>query len=76
LSAAKLLSFSEWRIKMEPYTNKKNEINFMKISAFLNVSEELLNCQAPDLLMKMLDAADDDRMFAVHQFGMEMKGRF
>ena len=61
---------------MEPYANKKSEKNFKKISAFLNVSEDLLNRQDPSLLMKMIDAADEDRMFAVHHFGMEMKGRF
>jgi hypothetical protein len=61
---------------MESYTDKKNEKNSKKISAFLNVSEDLLNCQDPGLIMKMIDAADDDRMFAVHHFGMEMKGRF
>ena len=61
---------------MESYTNENHEKNFKKISAFLNVSEDLLNRQDPDLLMKMIDAADDDRMFAVHHFGMEMKGRF
>jgi hypothetical protein len=62
--------------KMESYTNIKNERNFKKISAFLNVPEELLNRQNPNLLMKMIDAADDDHMIAVHHLGMEMKGRF
>ena len=61
---------------MESYTNTKNEKNFKKISAFLNVSEDLLNRQDPNLLMKMIDAADDDQMIALHHFGMEMKGRF
>jgi hypothetical protein len=62
--------------KMESYTNTKNERNFKKISAFLNVSKDLLNRQDPRLLMKMIDAADDDQMIAVHHFGMEIKGRF
>jgi len=61
---------------MESYVNTKNEKNLKKISAFLNVSEELLHRQDPDLLMKMVKAADDDQMVAVHHFGMEMKGRF
>ena len=61
---------------MKSYTKINNEKNFKKISAFLNVSEDLLNRQDPNLLMKMIDAADEDRMFAVHHFGMEMKGRF
>jgi hypothetical protein len=67
-----------WRMenKMESYTNTKNEKNFKKISAFLNVSQDVLNRQDPNLLMKMIDAADDDQMIAVHHYGMEMKGRF
>ena len=69
-------SVGEGRGKMKSYTNKKNEKNFKKISDFLNVTEDLLNRQDPALLMKMIDAADEDRMFAVHHLGMEMKGRF
>lgn len=61
---------------MESYTKTNNEKTFKKISAFLNVPEDLLNRQDPGLLMKMIDAADDDQMIAVHHFGMEMKGRF
>ena len=47
------------------YTEK--ERNFKKISEFLNVSENLLNQQDPNLIMKMIE---------VHHFGMEMKDRF
>ena len=61
---------------MESYTKTNNEETFKKISAFLNVPEDLLNRQDPSLLTKMIDAADDDQMIAVHHFGMEMKGRF
>ncbi|MGD2098303.1 MAG: hypothetical protein PVG35_12020 [Desulfobacterales bacterium] len=61
---------------MASFTYTKKERTFKKISAFLNVSENLLNRQDPNLLMKMIDAADDDQMLAVHHFGMEMKGRF
>lgn len=61
---------------MESYTDTKNEKNFKKISAFLNVPEDLLNRQDPNLLMKMIDAANDDQMIAVHHYGMEIKGRF
>jgi hypothetical protein len=57
-----------------PHTNKKR--SFKKISAFLNVSEDLINQQDPGLILKMIEAADGDKMFEVHQFGMEMTGRF
>jgi len=62
--------------KMESDAYTKNERNLKKISVFLNVSEDLLYRQDPDLLMKMIEAADDDKMIEVHHFGMEMKDRF
>jgi hypothetical protein len=61
---------------MASFTHTKKERSFKKISVFLNVSEDLLNQQDPKLLFKMIEAADDDKMFEVHQFGMEMKDRF
>jgi hypothetical protein len=61
---------------MEVFTHTNKERSFNKISAFLNVSEDLLNRQDPELVLKMIEAADDDNMFEVHQFGMEMTGRF
>lgn len=61
---------------MASFTYTKKERSFQKISAFLNVSEDLLNRQDPNLVMKMIKAADDDEMFEVHRFGMEMKDRF
>jgi hypothetical protein len=61
---------------METYTYTKKERIFKKISIFLNVSKDLLNRQDPNLLMKMIEAADDDKMIEVHHFGMEMKDRF
>jgi hypothetical protein len=61
---------------MEFYTYTKNKRNFKKISVFLNVSEDLLKQQHPNLLMKMLEAAGADKMIEVHHFGMEMKDRF
>jgi hypothetical protein len=61
---------------MAPFTYTKKERSFKKISAFLNVSEDLLNQQDSDLITKMIKAADDDEMLEVHRFGMEMKGRF
>ena len=61
-------------MQSDAYT--KNENNFKIISAFLNVSKDLLNRQDPDLLMKMIEAAEGDKMIEVHHLGMEMKGRF
>lgn len=61
---------------MDTYTRTKNEKNIRKICSFLSVPETLLKRQDPDLLMKMIDAADDDQMFAVHHLGLDMKGRF
>jgi hypothetical protein len=61
---------------MASFTYTKKERSFKKISAFLNVSEDLLNQQDSNLILKMIEAADDDEMFEVHRFGMEMKGRF
>jgi hypothetical protein len=61
---------------MALFTYTKEERSFKKISAFLNVSENLLNQQDPNLIMKMIKAADEDEMFDVHRFGMEMTGRF
>ena len=67
--------YGEFR-KMESYAYTKNEKNFKKISAFLNVSRDLLNRQHPDLLVKMIKAAEEDKMLEVHHFGMEMQDRF
>ena len=61
-------------MQSDAYTNK--EKNFKIISAFLNVSKDLLNRQDPNLLMKMVEAADEDKMIEIHHLGMEMKGRF
>ena len=61
---------------MASFTYTKKERNFKKISAFFNVSENLLNQQDPNSITKMIDAADDDKMIEVHHFGMEMKNRF
>jgi hypothetical protein len=61
---------------MELHTHIKNEKNFKKISLFLDVSKELLDRQDRNLLMKMIKAADDDKMIEVHHLGMEMKDRF
>jgi hypothetical protein len=57
---------------MALFTHTKKERSFKKVSAFLNVTEDLLNQQDPNLIMKMIKAADDDEMFDVHRFGMEM----
>ena len=61
-------------MQFDDYTKKEN--NFKIISAFLNVSTDLLNRQDPNLLMKMIEAAEEDKMIEVHHLGMEMKGRF
>jgi hypothetical protein len=61
---------------MEIDSNTKNKRNFKKISAFLNVSKNLLSQQDPNLIIKLIDAADQDKMIEVHHLGMEMKGRF
>lgn len=61
---------------MASFAYTKKERSFKRISTFLNVSEDLLNQQDPNLIMKMIKAADGDEMFEVHRFGMEMKGRF
>jgi hypothetical protein len=61
---------------MASFIHINKERNFKKISSFLNVSEDLLNQQDSNLILKMIEAADDDEMFEVHRFGMEMKGRF
>ena len=61
---------------MASVTYTKKERSLKKISTFLNVSETLLSQQHPELISKMIEAADDDKMFEVHQFGMEMIGRF
>lgn len=53
-----------------------NEKSLKKIAAFLNVSIDLLNRQHPDLLVKMVEAADNDKVIIVHHLGMEMKDRF
>jgi hypothetical protein len=53
---------------MASFTYTKKERNFKKISAFLNVSENLLNQQDPNLITKMIDAADDDKMIEVHHY--------
>jgi len=62
--------------KMESNNYTKNEKSFNKIAAFLNVSKDLLNRQHPDLLTKIIEAADNDDMINVHHLGMEMKDRF
>jgi hypothetical protein len=56
---------------MASFTYSKKERNFKKIAAFLNVSQNLLNRQSPNLIMKMIEAADDDKMIEVHHFGMD-----
>jgi len=61
---------------MDPFTRTRNEKNIRKVCSFLSVSENLLKSQDPDLLKKILDAAHDDQMFAVHHLGLDMKGRF
>jgi hypothetical protein len=61
---------------MEMDAGPKNERNFNKISAFLNVSKNLLNQQDPNLILKMIEAACEDEMTKVHHLEMEMKGRF
>jgi hypothetical protein len=61
---------------MEFDTHLKTERNFKKISAFLNVPTKLLSQQHPNLIMKMIEAADEDNMIEIHHLGMEMKGRF
>jgi hypothetical protein len=61
---------------MESFTHTNRERSLNKISEFLNVSEDLLYQQSPELMSKMIEAADDDKMFEVHQFGLEMTGRF
>jgi len=61
---------------MASFTYSNKERCFKKVSAFLNVTEDLLDQQDPNLIVKMIRAADDDEMFDVHRFGMEMKGRF
>jgi len=47
-----------------------------KISSFLNVTRDLLYQQHPELLMKMIEAAEEDKMLEVHHFGMQMTDRF
>lgn len=61
---------------MASFTYSNKERCFKKISAFLIVSEDLLNQQDSNLILKMFKAANVDEMFEVHRFGMEMKGRF
>jgi hypothetical protein len=61
---------------MDTFTRTKDEKIIRKICSFLSVPENLLRRRDPDLFMKMIDAADDDQMFAVHHLGLDMKGRF
>ena len=61
---------------MNTFARDREEKNIRKICSFLSVSENLLRRQKSDLLVKMIDAADDDQMFAVHHLGLDMKGRF
>jgi hypothetical protein len=61
---------------MKAHHHIKSEKNLEKIAVFLNLSKELLKRQDPDLLMKMIEAAGDDKMIEVNHFGMELKDRF
>jgi hypothetical protein len=61
---------------MASFAHTNKERSYKKISSFLNVSEDLLSEQNPELVLKMIEAAENDNMFEVHQFGMEMTGRF
>lgn len=49
------------------------EKNLKKITNFLNVSEDALFSQDVELLGKMIQAAEDDDMFKVHQLGYDVK---
>ena len=49
------------------------EKNLKKVTSFLNVSEDALFSQDVELIGKMIQAAEDDDMFKVHQLGYNVK---